>query len=110
MRKRIAKFAAVATVVVSGMAATQGAALAGAPPVVGPGDGAFLCPAVGNENAAGHNGQEWFPINAGYSFLPGHNQAGAHASENAHNAEGPADSPGPGGGNSDWSPIWPPAE
>jgi hypothetical protein len=83
------------------------AAVASADPGVGP-NGEFLCPAVGNATAAAHNGQEWGSLpNENFTFLPGNNQAGNHADENALNTEGPADSPGPGGGNSDWSPIWP---
>jgi hypothetical protein len=67
-----------------------------------------LCPAVGNETAAEHNGQGWGELpNDNYTFLPGNNQAGANANPNALNELGPGDSPGPGGGNSDWSPIWP---
>jgi hypothetical protein len=81
--------------------------VASADPGVGP-NGEFLCPAVGNATAAAHNGQEWGSLpNENFTFLPGNNQAGNHADENALNTEGPADSPGPGGGNSDWSPIWP---
>ena len=95
--------------------AMQGSALASGPPdVVGPADGAFLCPAVGDgvANADAHNGDNGVsvigPIGSGdYSFLPGHNQAGANANPGAQNADGPGTSPGPGGGNSDWSPIWP---
>jgi len=69
--------------------------------------GNFLCPVVGNANAAAHNGQGWFDVAAGKSFLPGKNQAGMHANNHARNTEGPGTSPGPGKGNSDWSPIWP---
>ena len=100
--------------------AAQGAAFAGPPE--GPGVGAngeFLCPAVGNgvENADGHNGDNGValindgnPIASGdYSFLPGNNQAGANADSKALNTKNPDASPGPGEGNSDWSPIWPAA-
>jgi len=104
----MAMFVAVALVAVLTIGVT--AAFAGAPPVVDGSDGtAFLCPAVGGPNAGGGlpGGQN--------TFLPGHNQAGAHANENAWNTLGPGDSPGPGNvidgtGNTDWSPIWPPAE
>ncbi len=101
--------------IVAAMAAMQAAALA-APPdgPVGPENGAFLCPAVGHgvENADANNGDHGVaaigPIASGdQSFLPGNNQAGAHADPGAWNAEGPGSSPGPGGGNADWSPIWP---
>jgi hypothetical protein len=75
---------------------------------VGPGSGGpFLCPIVGNETAAAHNGQGWGMAYAGYTFLPGNNQAGAHANWHSLNTLGPGESPGPGMGNSDWSPIWP---
>lgn len=68
----------------------------------------FLCPAVGHGVLNAPN-LGAFEIAAGYSFFPadGNNQAGAHANEKAINPEGPGTSPGPGGGNSDWSPIWP---
>ena len=42
-----------------------------------------------------------------HTFLPGNNQAGAHANANALNTLPATESPGPGNGNSDWSPIWP---
>jgi hypothetical protein len=68
----------------------------------------FLCPAVGNETAAQANGKGWGELpNDSYTFIPGNNQAGEHANENALNTLGPSESPGPGNGNSDWSPIWP---
>ncbi len=72
-------------------------------------DGNFLCPIVGNQTAADANGQGWSGVGAGYTFFPhdGNNQAGAHANNHAINAEGPGTSPGPGGGNTEWSPIWP---
>ena len=95
-----------------GTSRTQSVALA-APPDGPATDGAFLCPAVGDgvANADSHNGDHGVsvigPIASGWSFLPGNNQAGAHANDNAWNSEGPASSPGPGNANSDWSPIWP---
>ena len=110
----------VAVLVVGGMVATQAAALADAPDVVGPQiDTPWLCPAVGDgvANAAANNNDNGVSlINDGnrigtgdYSFLPGHNQAGAQVNPNGVNPQGPgAGSLGPGGGNSDWSPIWPP--
>jgi hypothetical protein len=68
----------------------------------------FLCPAVGNETAADANGKGWNGLpNENYTFIPGNNQAGEHANSNALNTLGPSESPGPGAGNSDWSPIWP---
>ena len=106
---------AVLAIVAAAFVAMQASALA-APPEgpVGPENGAFLCPAVGHgveiaDAANGENGVSSIgQIASGdLSFLPGNNQAGAHANANAHNAEGPGTSPGPGGGNSDWSPIWP---
>jgi len=105
----------VIAVVVGAMAATQAVALAGPPegPATGP-NGEFLCPAVGDgvTNADSHNGENGVstigPIGSGdQSFLPGNNQAGANANSEALNTEGPGTSPGPGNGNSDWSPIWP---
>ena len=75
-------------------------------PVGGPGPN--LCPAVGNETAADHNGQGWGLLPFGdYTFLPGNNQAGAHANPNGYGAANPGDSTGPGNGNSGWGPIWP---
>jgi hypothetical protein len=82
-------------------------ASAAAPDVVGPGDTAFLCPDVG-AGVLNHRPDAGELGSGGYTFLPGHNQAGAHANPNSNNTLGPADSPGPGNGNSDWSPIWPP--
>ena len=94
--------------------AMQATALAAPPEVVGPENGAFLCPAVGHgvEIADANNGDNGVstigPIASGdQSFLPGRNQAGANSNPQSHNAEGPGTSPGPGGGNTDWSPIWP---
>lgn len=84
-------------------------AAAAAPDVVGPGSGgAFLCPDVG-AGVLNHRPDAGQLASGGYTFLPGHNQAGAKANMNAHNTLGPGESPGPGNGNSDWSPIWPAA-
>jgi hypothetical protein len=86
------------------VAATAGIASAAQPdgPATGP-SGQFLCPAVGQgvPHATGTlaSGQQ--------TFLPGNNQAGAHANANALNTDNPGTTAGPGGGNSDWSPIWP---
>jgi hypothetical protein len=105
----------IVAMVVGSFAATQSIAMA-APPdgPVGPADGNFLCPAVGAgvEVADAHNGDNGVdpigPIASGdQSFLPGNNQAGAHANSQALNTEGPGSSPGPGDGNADWSPLWP---
>jgi hypothetical protein len=105
----------MATVAAS-IAVTSAVAMADAPdgPAFGP-DGQFLCPIVGDGviNADAHNGDNGvtnigpLPGSGGASLLPGNNQAGAHASGKALNPEGPGTSPGPGDGNSDWSPIWP---
>lgn len=103
--KDLARRASILTVGVVGLVSTTELALAGAPDVVDGSDGgAFLCPAVGGPNAGGTlpGGQN--------TFLPRHNQAGAHANVNGHNTLGPGESPGPGDGNSDWSPIWPAAD
>jgi hypothetical protein len=96
----------VATPFVLGvLTAAQG--VAAADPATGP-NGEFLCPAVGNATAADANGKGWGALpNGNFTFLPGNNQAGANANSKALNTENPPDSPGPGGGNSDWSPIWP---
>ena len=109
MKKRVGQAVAVVALVTSGLVAMQGVAQAGAPPVLDGSDGgAFLCPDVGNETAAAHNGKGWGSLPEGdFTFLPGHNQAGASANPNANNTLGPGESPGPGAGNSDWSPIWP---
>jgi len=117
MMRRITRKLILLAAVVAAFAAMQGAALAapGDGPV-GPGDGAFLCPAVGDGVAHASevnddNGVQTIGQIASedYSFLPGKNQAGANANGSAQNAEGPESSPGPGGGNSEWSPIWPAA-
>lgn len=86
------------------------AAFAVAPPVVGGEDGtAFLCPAVGAGVLNHRPGAGVLPNTDGkYTFLPGHNQAGAHANPHSFNTLSPGETPGPGDGNSDWSPIWPP--
>jgi hypothetical protein len=118
MKKRAKHVLVVATFVVGAMVATQGVAFASPSdgPAEGP-NGEFLCPAVGDgvKNADSHNGDNGValindgnPIGSGdFSFLPGNNQAGTNANSKALNTENPPDSPGPGGGNSDWSPIWP---
>jgi hypothetical protein len=112
MNRRMQRTLAVVAMTVGALAATQSIALA-APPDGPATDGAFLCPAVGDgvKNADEHNGDNGVstigPIASGWSFLPGNNQAGAHANDAAWNTDGPGTSPGPGGGNSDWSPIWP---
>ena len=68
----------------------------------------FLCPAVGGPNGAGGPPGAGGPLPGGQNtFLPGQNQAGTHANENALNTLPAGLSPGPGNGNSDWSPIWP---
>lgn len=73
----------------------------------------FLCPVVGDgvlvaDAANGDNGVEAITPPVGTSLLPGKNKAGEKANPNAHNALPPSDpNAGPGGGNSDFSPIWP---
>jgi len=73
---------------------------------------AFLCPVVGDGvlNADSHNGDNGVaaiqpPV--GISFLPGNNQAGANANDNAYNSDGPGNPDAGPGGNPDFSPIWP---
>lgn len=83
-----------------------GTALAAAPDVVGGGNGPFLCPSVG-AGILNHTPDAGQLPSGGYTFLPGHNQAGAVVNENALNTLPAGESPGPGDGNSDWSPIWP---
>jgi hypothetical protein len=83
-----------------------GTAFAAAPDVVGPGNGPFLCPSVGQGYVNNHPDAGQLP-DGSYTFLPGHNQAGANANGNALNTLPASESPGPGNGNSDWSPIWP---
>ena len=113
MRSIVRTFGLLGAIMVA-MLAIQASALAAPPQVVGPENGSFLCPAVGHgvTNADAHNGDNGVaaigPIASGdQSFLPGHNQAGARSNTQAANPEGPGTSPGPGNGNSDWSPIWP---
>ena len=79
----------------------------------------FLCPIVGDgvTNADAHNGDNGvfdigpLPGSGDASILPAgggdKDQAGANSNPNGHNTLGPGASPGPGDGNSDWSPIWP---
>ena len=108
--KKLLRISLVLSIVVVGVLATASTALAAKPlgPVgPPPHDIPFLCPIVGNETAAAHNGQGWGTALGGYTFLPGNNQSGAHANPNSWNTEGPTESPGPGNGNRDWSPIWP---
>ena len=93
------------------LAFTYVAAAADGP--VGPDNGVFLCPIVGIGvlNADANNGDNGVSLiipqpGAGISFLPGNNQAGAHANHNAYNGLG---GPGPGnnpGHNPDFTPIW----
>ena len=106
---------AVLGVACAGVVATAGIASAAAPdgPATGP-QGQFLCPAVGPgvANADVRNGDhvdnDTGTIASGQeTFLPGNNQAGAHADGSALNTDNPGTTAGPGGGNSDWSPIWP---
>ncbi len=104
MKKRIRHMLVIATLVVGGMVATQGAALAEEP---------FLCPVVGDAvfdvAAVNSDGHGLVAINppVGASLLPGNNQAGANANDTAYNTDGP-DNPDAGpGGNPDFSPIWP---
>jgi len=109
MKRSVRRVIVTVALVAGALFGTQAVAFAGPPegPATGP-NGEFLCPAVGNETAAAHNGQGWGGLpNGNYTFLPGNNQAGANANANALNTLDPASSPGPGGGNSDWSPIWP---
>ena len=80
---------------------------------VDPSNGVFLCPIVGGGliTADANNGDNGVSLiipqpGAGISFLPGNNQAGAHANHNAYNGLG---GPGPGnnpGHNPDFTPIW----
>ncbi len=94
-------------VAIVALPAFSAAPAAAAPDVVGPGVGtAFLCPDVG-AGVLNHRPDAGQLASGGYTFLPGHNQAGANANMNSNNTLGPGQSPGPGNGNSDWSPIWP---
>ena len=100
MRRRLLKLIMV-PVMATGLL-VGGAAAASA-------DEPFLCPVVGH-GVADAPGRADAVINppVGYSFLPGNNQAGENANPNAWNADGPGNpDAGPGGGNSDFSPIWP---
>ena len=70
---------------------------------------AFLCPIVGDgvlKNGRGGNGVINPP--AGTSFLPGKNQAGEHANENAYNKNGGPDAGNNPGHNPGYTPIWDP--
>jgi hypothetical protein len=108
--KTIFKAAIVWTIVLVVVIATSSIAMANPPEVVGHGDGTtpFLCPAVG-AGILNHMPDAGEIPNGNYTFLPGHNQAGAYANPNSFNTLSPGQSPGPGNGNSDWSPIWPQA-
>jgi hypothetical protein len=114
MRSIIRTMGLLAAIAVA-VLAMSASALAAPPDVVGPENGSFLCPVVGDgvTNADVHNGDNGvatigpIPGSGDQSFLPGHNQAGATSNPTAHNTQGPGTSPGPGDGNSDWSPIWP---
>ncbi|TDI87945.1 MAG: hypothetical protein E2O75_09850 [Chloroflexi bacterium] len=103
--KRI-KFRAIALVIVAG--AVSSPAIASADHAGTP----FLCPIVGdgvlvaNENN-GDNGQMIISPDAGTSFLPGKNQAGANANHSALNTDNPGNPDAGPGGNPDFSPIWP---
>jgi hypothetical protein len=102
LRKNIVRITLVLSLVLVGVFAMSGTALADQNNP----DGNFLCPAVGDGVA--NAPFDSFPIASGdYSFIPGNNQAGAHANNNGVNTLGPGASPGPGDGNTDWSPIWP---
>jgi hypothetical protein len=109
---RITTIGVLVAVTLAMILTTAGSALAAAPPVVGHGDGTtpFLCPAVGAGVLHHMPDAGALPNTDGkYTFLPGHNQAGAHANPNSFNTLSPGQTPGPGNGNSDWSPIWPQA-
>ena len=72
---------------------------------------AFLCPVVGKGGLTAPGRAEVViepPV--GTSFLPGKNQAGAHANYNAYNTMGPGSEDAGPGHNPDFSPIWPPAQ
>jgi hypothetical protein len=120
MNKRVKQLIVTTPFAMGIIFAGQGAAFASPPDGPGTGEyGEFLCPAVGDgvKNADSHNGDNGIalindgdPIASGdFSFLPGNNQAGANANSKALNTQNPDASPGPGEGNSDWSPIWPAA-
>lgn len=100
--------AILAAAILALLAFSVAPAAAAAPNVVDGSEGtAFLCPDVG-AGVLNHRPDAGQLASGGYTFLPGHNQAGAHANPMSFNILGPGESPGPGGGNSDWSPIWPP--
>ena len=97
----------LAVAIVALLAFSAVPAAAAAPEVVGGGgETPFICVAVG-AGVLNHRPDAGALPNDNYTFLPGHNQAGAHVNANGVNPEGPGVSPGPGNGNSDWSPIWP---
>ena len=105
------RIGAVLLLVCVGLIATTTVALADPPaPATG---SPFLCPVVGHgvTNAELHNGPGrgvdpiYPPV--GTSFIPGHNQAGLHANENALNKYGPGKSDAGPGHNPDFSPLWP---
>jgi hypothetical protein len=66
----------------------------------------FLCPAVG-AGVENHRGPSALDGSDAYTFIPGHNQAGAHVNPNGTNQNGlPSPTNVPGQGNSNWGPIW----
>ena len=100
MRRRLRKLIVVPILAIGLLVGSAAAASA---------SDAFLCPVVGQGvlHAPGRADAVITPP-VGTSFLPGNNQAGAHANPNAWNTDGPGNpDAGPGGGNSDFSPIWP---
>ena len=105
MTRRIRNLLVVFGLLIGMMAASTAVALA---------DDPFLCPVVGDGvlNADSHNGDngvEAIEPPVGTSLLPGNNQAGANANENAYNTQGPSSPDAGPGGNPDFSPIWPPS-
>lgn len=110
-RNRV-RMIAIAVALIAVLAVGASTAFAAAPPVVdGSGGTAFLCPAVGAGVLNHRPDAGSLPNTDGkYTFLPGHNQSGAHANPNSNNTLSPGETPGPGDGNSDWSPIWPPSD
>jgi hypothetical protein len=114
LARNVKRGAVVLGFALGGVVATAGiASAAPSGPATGP-DGQFLCPAVGAgvANADVHNGDhaetDTGTIASGQeTFLPGNNQAGAHVNDNALNSDNPGTTAGPGGGNRDWSPLWP---
>lgn len=99
------KILAIALTVVAG-------SIAG-PVVASADEGAFLCPVVSDSVATvadmnnGDHGVSTIDPPVGTSFLPGNNQAGPNANNNAENSSGPGDPNAGPGGNPDYSPIWP---